>query len=60
MSSDTEPVAIVQTDGGISREASIALVNTIRERAGLGPLSAERIAASDARIAARKAEEGNR
>lgn len=50
---NTNPVAIVNTEGGISREEAIALVNGIRQKAGLEPLSAERIAASDARLAAK-------
>lgn len=47
------PVAIVNTDSGISRDEAIALVNGIRQKAGLEPLSAERIAASDAKLAAK-------
>lgn len=52
------PVAIVNTEGGISREEAIALVNGIRQKAGLEPLSAERIAASDARLAAGESGKG--
>lgn len=50
---EARPVALRKVDGGLSREDAIALVNGIREKAGLGPLSAESIAASDARRANR-------
>ena len=55
---NTDPVAIVNTEGGLSREEAIALVNGIRRKAGLEPLSQERIAAADARLAASEAEQG--